>query len=318
MPDKLLELKVTGSTSVELAEWMFARENPGWFNQRIVGVAVTAPCTSGPYVGVHASLTVTQAVVRVNDSTVGGFGDAFAGDSRFASALCPVTSIRTSHGGHDRGTFAEARPDDRYDAFEGAGLISRWTITLDPRDNAFDTSTLTDFVLTFDYEGDQGSVALTDLARQAVQDALPTHGARLLSLDGAYAAEWFRFLHPEQGEEQKLLVAVGLDDLPFLHRQLARTRRLTALRADLVVLSSYDGQLDIRVGIPGDAGTVTPAPRDATFGGMHHGVVSWPANTRDLLGNWQIQMKRDIDGAWDVLPVDLAEHVWLLLQFGAA
>jgi hypothetical protein len=73
MPDKLLELKTTGSTSIDVAEWMLARENPGWINQRIVSVAVSAPCVAGPYTGVHAGLVLTSAVVRRSDDTNGGF-----------------------------------------------------------------------------------------------------------------------------------------------------------------------------------------------------------------------------------------------------
>lgn len=315
MPDKLLELKATGATSIEVSEWVLARENPGWFNQRIVSVSVTAPCVAGPYTGVHAGLTLTSAVVRRNDDVAGGFGDAFGGDARFAAAMPAVTEIRTSHGMDDRGSVSGGRPDDRYDAFEGAGAISRWTITLDPRDNAFDLSTLTDFVLSIQYEGDQGSVALVDLARGAVAEALPTRGALLLWLDGSYAAQWSRFLHPAAGE-QTLVLDVGVEHLQYLYRQLAQRSRLVVTAADLLLESEVDA-FDCRLVPPGGARVEVSAQPDNAFGGLHHATAGWPAGAQDLLGQWTVQLKRTAGLTWDALPADAVKRAWLLLRFEA-
>jgi peptidoglycan hydrolase-like protein with peptidoglycan-binding domain len=316
MPDKLLELKTTGTTSIEVSEWILARENPGWINQRIVSVAVTAPCVAGPYTGVHAGLALTSAVVRRNDDTNGGFGDAFGGDSRFASAMSAVSAIRTSHSVEDTGRVSGSRPDDRYEAFEGAGAISRWTIVLDPRDNAFDLSTLSDFVLTIVYEGDQGSAALVGLARTAVGEALPKHGAVLLWLDGAYAAQWYRFLHPASGE-QTLIVDVGTEALQYLYRQLAQHKRLVATEAVLVMESDEDA-LDVRLVPPGGAVVEVSAPSDDSFGGLPHATTGWAAGAQNLLGQWTVQVKRAADAAWDALPESAIRRAWLLVQFEAA
>ncbi len=315
MPDRLLELKATGTTSIEVAEWMLARENPGWVNQRIVSVAVTAPCVAGPYTGVHATLALTSAVVRRTDDIAGGFGDAFGGSPRFASAMPVVTQIRTSQGVDDRGRVSAARQDDRYEAFEGAGAISRWTITVDPRDNAFDLSTLSDFVLTIEYEGDQGSLALVDLARAAVAEALPKHGALLLWLDGSYATQWSRFLHPASGE-QELTLDVGLDALQYLYRQLAQHERLVVRAADLV-LESDVGAFDCRVVPPGGATVEVTAQPDTAFGGLHHATSGWGPGAQDLLGSWTLQVKRTDDAGWDVLEDDAVRRAWLLLRFEA-
>ncbi|WP_330766952.1 Tc toxin subunit A-related protein [Rhodococcus sp. M8-35] len=313
MPDKLLELKTTGTTSIEVSEWMLARENPGWINQRIVSVAVTAPCVAGPYTGVHAGLTLTSAVVRIDNTTAGGFGDAFVGGAQFAAAPPIVSSIRTSHGINDKGRVPGTRADDRYEAFEGAGAISRWTITLDPRDNAFDLATLSDFVLTLEYEGDEGSAALIELARTAVAEALPTHGALLLWLDGSYATQWAKFLHPTAGD-QTLTIDVDTQSLQFLYRQLAQHKRLVVTRADLY-LDSDEDSFDVRIVPPGGAPVEASAPTDADYGGLEHATASWGVGTQDLLGQWGIQIKRTADAGWDALPNDTVGRAWLLLRF---
>ncbi len=318
MPDRLLELKANGSTTIDIPEWVFAAEHPGWINARMLGVAVTVPGTTGPFVGVHATLTLTKAVVRINDSIAGGFGDALnAADSRFANTLSPVTSIVTSHGSQDRGALpGDGLADDRYTAFEGAGVVSRWTITLDPRDNAFDLTTVTDVVLSIDYEGDQGGPGLVDLARQAVADAQPTAGARLLGLDVAYPVQWHQFLHPEAGADQVLLLAISAQDLQFRFRQLAQTHQLRPTRADLVLLSDHAGQFDVRIAPPGQALPAgVPAPVDPAMGGLHHAVVTWPPNAQLLLGEWQVSVKRDDSPDWTQLAQSDIQHAWLLVEF---
>ncbi len=317
MPDKLLELKSTGTTSIEVAEWMLARENPGWINQRIVSVAVSAPCVTGPYTGIHAGLVLTSAVVRRSDDTNGGFGDAFAvGDARFAAAPPVVSEIRTSHGIGDKGRVSGARPDDRYDAFEGAGAISRWTITLDPRDNAFDLNTLSDFVLTIEYEGDQGSPALTDLARSAVTEALPKSGALLLWLTGMYGSQWSQFLNPTAGE-QVLSFDLGVESLQYLYKQLAQQKRLVVVAADLVLESDEPAAFDLRVTPPGGSMVSGSTSTGGAFGDRHHAPASWASGTQNLLGLWMLQLKRAGDTTWDQLPADAVKQAWLLLRFEA-
>src|SRR5450759_345028 len=41
--------------------------------------------------------------------------------------------------------------DERWLPFEGQGVVSTWNFTLDPRDNDFDLSTVTDVVMHFSY-----------------------------------------------------------------------------------------------------------------------------------------------------------------------
>ena len=41
--------------------------------------------------------------------------------------------------------------DERWLPFEGQGAVSTWTLELDPRDNNFDISTITDVVLHVRY-----------------------------------------------------------------------------------------------------------------------------------------------------------------------
>ena len=318
MPDKLLELTTLGRTVIEFPEWVFAMEHPGLYDMRFQSLAVSVPCTTGPYVGVHAGVTLTNAVVRVNDSTDGGFGDALHdNDTRFRQQLSPITSIITSHGSADRGSNEPNWDyDDRYRAFEGAGVVCQLAITLDPRDNQFDLNTVTDFVLHVEYSARQGGVALVDAARQAVLDALPEDGVRLFSVDGDFAGPWYQFLHPGQGAEQVLTMPIGIDQFPFLIRRVAKTGTLSVVGADLVVDTDVQGPFDVRIAAPGEPlATTHPMTSDPNFGGLHHVGFSWAPGARPVLGDWRIQMKRDTDADFTSLPPDAVTHAYLLLRF---
>lgn len=284
----------------------------------MLGVAVTVPGTTGPFVGVHANLTLTQAVVRTTDSVAGGFGDGLdAPDARFTTAMSVVTSIVTSHGSQDRGTVpGTGLADDRYTAFEGAGVISRLTLTLDRRDNAFDLSTVRDVVLSVDHEGEQGGPALVDLARQAVAAAVPTAGARLMTLDRDHPVAWQQMLHPTGTGDQVMTLALSASDLPYRYRQLAQTRVLRPIRVELVLDSDHTGQFDVRAAPPGQPlPAAVPAIIDPTLGGLHHATISWPPGSQVLFGDWQISLKRDDRATWTLLDVTDIHQAFLLVVY---
>ena len=167
-------------------------------------------------------------------------------------------------------------------------------------------------MLTLEYEGDQGSQALVDAARAAVDAALPAGGAVLLWLDGMYASQWSRFLHPVSGE-QILTVDVGADSLHYLYRQLAARKRLTVTAADLV-LEAPQG-FDIRITPPGGTLVEALTSTGGAFGANPTASASWAVGSRDLLGSWRIQLKRTTDATWDALPEDAVRRAWLLLRF---
>jgi hypothetical protein len=153
------------------------------------------------------------------------------------------------------------------------------------------------------------------LARDAVIDALPRHGALLLWLDGSYAAQWANFLHPSSGD-QLLAIDVDTQSLQFLYRQLAQHKRLVATGADLYLASAEDA-LDVRIQPPGGAAIEVNAPTDAAHGGLEHAAAGWAVGIQDLLGQWDIQIKKPGDLTWDKLPDDTVHRAWLLLRFEA-
>lgn len=319
MPLSLLALKTTGSCAVRLPEWLFDLDHPGHYRRRIKSVAVTIPCVVGPYTNVNCTLSLTNNGVRLNDDLINGYGDPLVGgDTRFARNPVSTDSIATSHGVNDRGVFDLRFTDERYLPFEGAGAVSDWQISLPPENNQFDLSTIADVVLHVDYTAVPGRPQLADAARQNLDTVLPTRGSVLLVLNQEFGTEWNRFLHPGEGQEQRLAVMLRPEHLPFWARVRSATQTLTVTDVDLVLDTTHDGSFDTRIDPPGPTGPVAaPAPRDPAFGGMPH-VAATSAPGTPVLGEWQIQLKKDRDPTFTTLQDADLRHAYLVLRFGVS
>ena len=217
-PVALVQLLQTGTCDIALDEALFDRDHPGHFFRRLRSVALTVPCVTGPYSGVHARLTLGQSRVRVQPPA-SPYSPALARDAAMAAgfvASLPAASasISTSHGQNDAGLFDLNLRDERWLPFEGQGAISTWTLELDPRDNSFDLSTITDVVLHLRY-----SARSAGGDSQAVRQALRPLGQRefLLSVRSSFSDAYYAFFNPADAEatQQVLTLPLLADIFPF-------------------------------------------------------------------------------------------------------
>ena len=65
-PIEFLRLRTTGHCEIEIPEWMFDLDFPGHYMRRIKSVALTIPCVTGPFTGVHCRLTLLRSVTRTD------------------------------------------------------------------------------------------------------------------------------------------------------------------------------------------------------------------------------------------------------------
>ena len=98
--------------------------------------------------------------------------------------------------------------------FEGQGAISTWTLELDPRDNGFDVSTITDVVLHLRY-----SARSAGGDPQAVRQALKPLGPRqfLLSVRSSFSDAYYAFFNPADpaATQQVLTLPLLANVFPF-------------------------------------------------------------------------------------------------------
>jgi hypothetical protein len=183
-----------------LDETLFDSDYPGHYFRRLRLVALTVPCVTGPYTGLNATLTQGTAVVRLQppDSTYQpwSFVSPPAGQAVASSpvAAAGTNTIVTSHGQNDAGLFDANLRDERWLPFEGRGAVSNWSLTLDPRDNNFDFSTITDVILHIRYTARGGGDAET--VRKQIRSQIEMSRSILVSARNSFGNAYFTFFNP--------------------------------------------------------------------------------------------------------------------------
>ena len=216
---------------------------PGHYMRRIKNMSISIPCVVGPYTGVNCTLSLLRNETRM-DSTLSG-GNQYEkqdDDNRFRTMFGAISSIATSNAQNDNGMFELNFNDERYLPFEGAGVISDWEINMPIENNYFDFASLSDVVLHISYTSRNGGGQLTTAANTALQAALPTQTARLFSIKHEFATEWHKFLNPEGGNEQELVVKLKAEHFPFFIRGKLSTLKIKKM--DMFVESSDPGNFD--------------------------------------------------------------------------
>ncbi len=213
-PVALLRLKETGECFVDLPEALFDLDFPSHYLRRIKSMSLTIPCVTGPYTGVHATLTLVQNSVR-RTTTGAPYERNVNGDSRFTDSLGTIQSIATSTGQNDSGLFELNFRDERYLPFEGAGAISQWRIELPKLSNQFDFNTIADVVLHLKYTARDGGETLRTAAQQTLASASGDL-VRLFSMKHEFPTEWQRFLHPPETQpDQSVPLMLTPNHFPF-------------------------------------------------------------------------------------------------------
>jgi Tc toxin complex TcA C-terminal TcB-binding domain/Neuraminidase-like domain/Salmonella virulence plasmid 28.1kDa A protein/Putative peptidoglycan binding domain len=219
-PRELLLLKQTGECAIVVPELLFDLDYPGHYLRRIKTASLTIPCVTGPYTGVHCTLTMLGSSIRQSAALRdGAYVRATGGDDRFVDLVGSTPSIATSHGQNDSGMFELVLRDDRYLPFEGAGAISSWRLEL-PRDfPAFRYDTMTDVVLHLKYTSRAGGTPLREAARAAVRERLSVLEdvplARLLSLKQEFPNAFHRLVTPPASGSRAAEFAITEQHFPF-------------------------------------------------------------------------------------------------------
>jgi hypothetical protein len=200
-PIALLTLRITGSCTVTIPEWLYDRDCPGHYMRRIKTVALSIPSVVGPYTGVNCTLTLQSSSVRVSPLLANGayMRDTTQDDSRFVDYFGSTDVIVTSGGSNDSGMFETNLRDERFLPFEGAGAISTWRLSLPGQLRAFDYSTISDVILHIRYTGRNAgdplaSQAITELA-QMLDATGQSSQALMFCLRYDFPTEWSAFVN---------------------------------------------------------------------------------------------------------------------------
>ena len=198
-PLALLALKITGSCTVTVPEWLFDRDCPGHYMRRIKNVSLSVPSVAGPYTGVNCTVSLQQSTVRVSPLLKNNTyaRDQTNSDDRFTDYFGSVDSIVTSSGSDDSGMFETNLRDERFLPFEGAGAISTWTLSLPAQLRAFDYTTISDVILHIRYTARDAGDPLKSQATKELLTKLNTAAqsgqALMFCLRFDFPSQWYAF-----------------------------------------------------------------------------------------------------------------------------
>jgi hypothetical protein len=222
-PIALLTLRSTGACKFELPEVLFDMDFPGHYMRRIKSVALSVPCIAGPYTGINASLRMTQNTFRQNTMPGSAYPqDTTKDDPRFMTVNVPITSVAVSHGQNDSGVFELNFKDERYMPFEGAGVISQWSLSL-PEFKQIDYNTITDVIMTVRYTsidgGDKQKKAANTYLNgfvKNVQNLSQNEGLfAIFDLKNDLPNEWYKATQlPPAADGREISLATIVDRLP--------------------------------------------------------------------------------------------------------
>jgi hypothetical protein len=250
-PSALLVLRATGSCDLTVPEWLFDLDCPGHYMRRIKSVGLSLPAVTGPYVGMHCTLSLLRSSVRVLPQPKdGAYARQGLEDDRFANYFGAIQSVVTSGGTNDTGMFEANLRDDRLLPFENCGVEGSWRLELPATHRAFDYSTISDAILHIRYTAragvDRNSVSQY-LNTEVFTLAAPTGLALLVDLRGEFAAEWARFLGGAN-----LDLRIGRERFPYLVQNVTgKSIQITAI--DVIAANSSTRHA------VGDAGLATTA-----------------------------------------------------------
>lgn len=230
-PIALLKLKATGACEVTVPEWLFDLDSPGQYMRRLKTVALSIPCITGPFTGVHCRLSLLRSSIRVSSVAGGDYPRNPAGDDdRFRDFTGAIQSIVTSTAQNDSGLFELNLRDDRYLPFEGAGAISTWRLELPTDIPQFDLETISDAILHLRYTAREAGHLRADATAHVKQDVLqaPDTLLQLFCLNYDFAAAWHQFATAASDATRTLELQVTQDQFPYWVKPLGMDDTITA------------------------------------------------------------------------------------------
>ncbi|HWJ22955.1 MAG TPA: neuraminidase-like domain-containing protein, partial [Gemmatimonadaceae bacterium] len=291
-PLALVRLRETGRCFFDLPEEIFDLDYPGHYFRRIKSVSLTLPSVTGPYTTVSCTLRLLRNSIRVATDPGSQYArntdDAGlpADDERFVEHGLPVAAIAASGAQNDSGMFELNFRDERYLPFEGAGVISGWSLELftDPTQpdfgeplRQFDYDTISDAVLHVKYTAreDAGPLKTGAIAhlREYYAQTEPAPALLMLNLRRDFPSQWSRFLNPTNPADGNVF---ELEMSPALFPTRDAGKSLTITRIWLLGRGADPGNYTVRLtpplpAPPPAASNVVTLSANAAFGGLHVG-----------------------------------------------
>ncbi len=315
-PLALIELRETGRCFLRLPEELFDHDFPGHYFRRIKSVSLSLPCVSGPHVTISCTLRLLKNRIRVTTATepdgyprITDEDGVPLDDARFIENNISAKAIATSSGSQDSGVFELNFRDERYLPYEGAGVISDWSLELMHDAQApnsdfgrslrqFDYGSITDAVLHIRYTAREDAGAFKNAALEHLRSYLERDDLAIsqlaIGLRREFDAEWDAFLQPDVPGN---VLPFEVSNNTFPERDRGKKVLITAITILARCTDSGDYEVTLTPPLPepppAGANTITLV-QDSSFRGLHVGTKyeSIAIDPYAEPTEWRLRMRR--------------------------
>ncbi|MDR4497892.1 MAG: neuraminidase-like domain-containing protein [Candidatus Scalindua sp.] len=321
-PVALVMLKETSECFVSLPEVIFDLDYPGHYMRRIKSVSLTVPCVTGPYTSVNCTLTLLTNSVRYKNLPTGNEGnykrDENGEDARFKDNIGSIQSIATSSAKNDSGVFELNFRDERYLPFEGAGVISTWSLELSGKWEKktgelvdlkqFDFDTISDVIFHINYTARDGGETLKDAAVSSLEATIKsielgegrTGLFRIFSLRHEFPNNFHDLL-------SRKTTTLQMEKHHFPYMLHGKSLSLTEVK---VFLKPKDGLTIDTENLSLNIKNVDAGSWTTIHGNLQEAIFSIPG---DPIGDWPINATNAI-----ALKKEVIEDIFILLKYTIA
>jgi hypothetical protein len=283
-PLTLIDLRRKGRCEIDLPEEIFDLDYPGHYFRRIKSVSLSIPCVAGANTMIACTLRLLRNSVRATTQLSGGSAGyprrmqngLLLDDGRFRDEQVPVSAMATSTGQNDSGMFEMVLKDDRFLPFEGAGVISRWSIELveDETLRAFDYDSIADVVLHMRYTSrEEGgafkAAAVTNLRNQLAAAQSRLEMRRVFRVSSDFSSSWTAFRNTAPGAGPDLRIHLAQNRFPGVQGRLIKLHSVQVMTHHPASAAGAEPDLEVEVGAPPlaapAAGTLAVDPDDSRY-----------------------------------------------------
>jgi hypothetical protein len=206
--------------------------------------------------------------------------------------------------------------DDRYLPFEGAGVTSEWRLSLPKESNYFDFDSISDVILHINYTSRNSGGTLAQNAKANLATVLPNSAARLFSLKHEFSTEWYKFLNPDGGADQELVITLRPEHFPFFIRSKLNIMKFKTV--DMFIETEDAGDFNCNMKLTNTAyanGLVVS--QDPNFNDVQHLNRDVSGTPTNVLGEVRMKLKLAAAGDFKSLAADKIDNLFILFQMSS-
>ncbi|CAC9592489.1 hypothetical protein [uncultured Gammaproteobacteria bacterium] len=210
-PQALINFKNKGDCTFVLTERSFDYDFPGHYQRQIKSISISIPAIIGPYQNIHAILSQLHNSV-VLDADINAVKYLLGQPTKSKPMPKSIRQdwrgnqkIAISRGIEDSGLFQLDFKDELYLPFENTGAVSTWSLSMPPKNNKIDYSSISDVIINIRYTAMDGGRNFANEVNDALANSADYPTALYYNLVQSFSSNWQAFMQDHSDVKKQQL-----------------------------------------------------------------------------------------------------------------